>query len=226
MTGDVGVGPFKLASVFLRYPTVELHDGGPYCRDLVRGLEPAVCRPFFARFLDWLVATPAAEVAETYVATFDLSKRRTLYLTYYRYGDTRKRGMSLVTFKETYRRAGFVPVTDELPDYLPIVLEFADLSPKGRSLLTAHRAELEVLRGALQHIGSPYVELIDAVTVLLPRLQRPDRVLVERLRRDGPPHEEVGVEPFAPPEYLGLTPAPGSLSSPAPVVTREYGGSE
>ena len=52
----------------------------------------------------------------------------------------------MIVFKTAYRAAGFVPCDDELPDYLPMVLDFADLCPDGERLLHAHRADLELLR--------------------------------------------------------------------------------
>ncbi len=48
--------------------------------------------------------------------TFDLRRRCALYLTYYRYGDTRKRGMAMLAFKAAYRAAGLEPTDSELPD--------------------------------------------------------------------------------------------------------------
>ena len=119
---------------------------------------PRPAREAFARFLAWLRATPPTEVAQHYVETFDLRRRCALYLTYYRYGDTRKRGMAMLAFKTAYRDAGFVPREDELPDYLPMVLDFAALRPRGERLLHAHRADLELLRRALAKAGTPYAE--------------------------------------------------------------------
>ena len=57
------------------------------------------------------------------VDTFDL-RRRCLYLTYYSFGDTRKRGMSLLQFTAAYRVAGFELAADELPDHLAMLCEF------------------------------------------------------------------------------------------------------
>jgi len=139
------------------------------------------------------------------VATFDLRRRCALYLTYYRYGDTRKRGMSMLAFKNAYRTAGYVPTDEELPDYLPMVLDFAALSSKGTALLHAHRADLELLRRALHDAETPYASVLDAVCAQLPGLGRRQLALVRRAWDDGPPHEDVGIEgtaPFAPPEYL------------------------
>ena len=121
--------PCKLASVLLQYPTSALFDGIAALEEAAAATSPRATRGALAVFLRWLGSTPPAEVAQHYVATFDLRRRCALYLTYYRYGDTRKRGMAMLTFKSAYRAAGFQPSAGELPDYLPMVLEFAALSP-------------------------------------------------------------------------------------------------
>jgi nitrate reductase delta subunit len=164
--------------------------------------QPRAAAAGFAQFLGWLRATPSDQVAQHYVATFDLRRRCTLYLTYYRYGDTRKRGMALLTFKAAYRAAGFEPAEDELPDYLPLVLDFAALQPRGERLLRAHRTDLELLLRALRQAESPYAGVIEAVCALLPALRKPDFAVIAKAWADGPPAEEVGLEPFAPPDYV------------------------
>ncbi|MGB6579842.1 MAG: nitrate reductase molybdenum cofactor assembly chaperone, partial [Streptosporangiaceae bacterium] len=170
--------------------------------EAVAQTSPKASRDAFARFLLWLRATPPTEVGQHYVETFDLRRRCALYLSYYRYGDTRKRGMSMLTFKTAYRAAGFDPSDDELPDYLPMVLDFAALTPRGERLLRAHRADLELLRRALEQASTPYLDVVAAVCALLPRLGRREAGLVHAAWEAGPPREEVGLEPFAPPEYL------------------------
>ena len=197
------VSPFKLASVLLQYPTVALFDGLD-CLDTTAAGSPRASRAAFRRFLAWLRVTPPAEVAQHYVETFDLRRRCALYLTYYRYGDTRKRGMAMLEFKAAYRAAGFEPVTQdgELPDYLPLVLDFAALHPRGERLLRAHRADLELLLRALRQAASPYADVLEAVCAQLPGLRRPDLARVRRSWQEGPPREDVGLEPFAPPGYL------------------------
>jgi nitrate reductase molybdenum cofactor assembly chaperone NarJ/NarW len=196
------VSPYKLASLLLQYPTAVLFDGFDQLDAAAAGVSPRASRESFARFLDWLRATPPTQVAQHYVETFDLRRRCALYLTYFRYGDTRKRGMSMLAFKTAYRTAGFTPTDDELPDYLPMVLDFAALSGRGESMLRAHRADLELLRRALEQAGTPYADVLHAVCAQLPRLGRRDVSLVERAWTDGPPKEDVGLEPFAQPDYL------------------------
>lgn len=196
------VDGFKLASVLLQYPTRAVFDGLDGLDAVAAAVSPRASREPFARFLRWLRATPPTEVAQHYVETFDLRRRCALYLTYFRYGDTRKRGMALLSFKTAYRTADFVPCEGELPDYLPLVLEFAALAPKGASLLRSHRADVELLRRALHQADTPYAYLLDAVCTQLPNLGRRDLALLSRHWESGPPHEDVGLEPFAPPEYL------------------------
>ncbi|MBO0838067.1 MAG: nitrate reductase molybdenum cofactor assembly chaperone [Actinobacteria bacterium] len=195
------VSPYKLASVLLQYPTAALIDGiGVLEAEAAAMPRPAAAG--FGRFLDWLRATPPGEVARHYVATFDLRRRCALYLTYYRYGDTRKRGMAMLTFKAAYRAAGYQPADDELPDYLPLVLDFAALHPRGEKLMRSHQADLELLLRALRQAESPYAGVIEAVCAMLPAMRKPDLAVVARAWADGPPAEEVGLEPFAPPQYL------------------------
>lgn len=199
MSGD---RVFKLASVLLQYPTAPLFAGLGDLDAFAADCGPKPARETFARFLVWLRGSEPTAVAQHYVETFDLRRRCALYLTYYRYGDTRKRGMAMLEFKTAYRAAGFTPGEQELPDYLPMVLEFASLSDRGRKLLQGHRADLELLRRALVKAESPYAYVVQAACAPLPALSRRDLGLVGKSWEQGPPREEVGIEPFAPPEYL------------------------
>lgn len=196
-------GPYKIGSILLQYPTMALFDGVSLLRDAASACRGGARDPFGV-FLGWIERTPPDEVARCYVETFDLRRRCALYLSYYRYGDTRKRGMAMLTYTAAYQAAGFTPPDGELPDYLPMVLEFADLHPRGEKLLRAHRGDLELLLRALRDNESPYASVVEGVCACLPGLRRGDRTLVARLRESGPPAEEVGLEPFAPPGYLGV----------------------
>lgn len=196
------VSPYKLASVLLQYPTAALFDGAGHLAAAAGSISPRASRTAFERFLGWLRCTSPAGVAEHYVATFDLRRRCSLYLTYYRHGDTRRRGMAMLSFTAAYRAAGFEPSHDELPDYLPLILDFAALTPRGEALLRSHRADLELLHRALREAGTPYADLVEAVCAQLPKPSRRDAAIVRRVWEAGPPHEDVGLEPFAPPEYL------------------------
>jgi nitrate reductase delta subunit len=200
---------YQVASLLLGYPDDELLARLPLLRSAVAELPPAVGVPL-TRFLEHLTVTPAQRLRADYVEMFDLRRRCCLYLTYYAYGDTRKRGMALLRFKHAYRAAGLELREGELPDHLAVVLEFAATGDPdtGDRLLREHRAGLELLRLSVTEAHSAYADVLAAVSATLPRLDVRDRDAVLRLAGTGPPTEEVGldpygVEPFAPPEYMG-----------------------
>ncbi|TDC73806.1 nitrate reductase molybdenum cofactor assembly chaperone, partial [Actinomadura sp. 7K507] len=96
---------WQVASLLLGYPDGGLLERRPLLRRAVAGLPASAATPL-GRFLDHLDATPLRQLEADYVATFDHRKRCCLYLSYYAYGDTRKRGMALLRFKQAYEAAG------------------------------------------------------------------------------------------------------------------------
>jgi nitrate reductase delta subunit len=83
-----------------------------------------------------------------------------------------------------------------------MVLDFAALCDRGRRLLHGQRTDLELLRRALQAAEAPYAELLSALCAQLPSLGHRELRQVLAAWESGPPTEKVGLEPFAPPEYL------------------------
>ena len=74
---------------------------------------------------------PLLDLEREYVETFDTRRRCTLNVSYYLFGDTRRRGVSLLRLKRLYKAAGLVLDTDELPDHLPAMLEMQPSRPPG-----------------------------------------------------------------------------------------------
>lgn len=189
---------WQIQSLLLSYPDEELLGRRPMLRAAVPVLPAPIAAPLCG-FLDHLDRTPLPELAADYVATFDHHRRFSLYLTYFSYGDTRKRGMALLRFKHAYRAAGLELGADELPDHLSVVLEFAAIEPAaGKRLLIEQRAGLELLRLGLRETGSPWVGVLDSISATLPPLAGRDQDAVARLAASGPPEEDVGLEPYAP----------------------------
>ena len=188
---------WQTASLLLGYPDEELFARRALLREAVAALPAPVGGPL-GRFLDHLDATAPSALAADYVATFDHRKRCCPYLTYYAYGDTRKRGMALLRFKHAYRATGLVLDDGELPDHLAVVLEFAATgdAEQGRRLLTEHRAGLELLGLALIEADSPWAAVLEAVSATLPPVSGRDHAAVARLAAEGPPEEDVGLEPY------------------------------
>ncbi|MBG0830112.1 nitrate reductase molybdenum cofactor assembly chaperone [Planomonospora sp. ID67723] len=188
-----------VASVLLGYPDDTLYGGRRVLAGSVAALPAGEVRTRLAAFLDHVEATPPTELAAHYVATFDLKRRCCPYLTYYAYGDTRKRGGALLRFKHAFAAAGFELADGELPDHLAVVCELLARGAvrEARRLLIEHRAGLELLRTALRSEDSPYADVVAAVLATLPAASLRDQEAALRLATQGPPAEEVGLEPYA-----------------------------
>jgi nitrate reductase delta subunit len=185
------VTPWQLLSLLLEYPNSELYDA----RDELE--EAAAGRPDIQRFVaSWRTAT-LEELQRRYVETFDFDRRASLHLTYHALGDKRQRGLELVRLKRRFADAGLPLAAAELPDFLPVLLEFAALTPKaGEAILNELRPSLELVRARLHERQSPYAPLLDAVVGALPKPTRAQLEAARRLAAEGPPAELVGLEPF------------------------------
>jgi nitrate reductase delta subunit len=174
----------QVVSLCLGYPDESLLATLPMLRQ-AGGLE---C------FLDHVEQTPLAQLQAEYVETLDLRRRCCLYLTYYTFGDTRDRGVALLEFVAAYRAAGFEVASEELPDHLAVVCEFAARCPdQGVELLQRNRAGVELLALALHESGSAYAEVVDALRAVLPAASQRDVERAMDLARSGPPAEQVGL---------------------------------
>lgn len=196
----------QAASLLLAYPDQHLYDRIPLLRQAARRLPETAGAPL-GRIVEHLAATDQADAERAYVDLFDLRRRCCLFLTYYAYGDTRKRGMALLRVLHAYKSADHHIISDELPDHVSVVCEFAATADmaSGLRLLAENRAGLELIRLALDDLDSPYMHAIDIIRAVLPELAPRDLERARQLALTGPPEEEVGLEAFAPPEYMGAT---------------------
>jgi nitrate reductase molybdenum cofactor assembly chaperone NarJ/NarW len=191
---------WQVVSVLLDYPGEAWRERLPVLVEVVETLPPEVRKPL-ERFLRAASAAGLGELQRNYVETFDVTRRCCLYLTYFAHGDTRKRGLALVQFKQAYRRAGVELDAEELPDHLSVVLEFGASYDRDTAwlLLNDHRAGVEMLRIALAERTSPWHDVVTALVATLPTLKGEDHDKVAALVAQGPPAEEVGLDlaPYA-----------------------------
>ena len=203
MRPQVAPTVFGCASVLLSYPDRDFTSDVAAVYEALERLPGSRARAQLLSVAEWLASMTMVEAAKNYVEVFDLSREICLYLTYYRHGETRERGMALTALVDAFRGAGFEVVPGELPDHLPALLELAATSTVGATVLGEHRMALDALHAALVKRGTPYAEAVAAVRSVLPGPSRKDREALRRYRAGGPPSEKVGLEPFAPPETLG-----------------------
>lgn len=200
-----------LTSLLLDYPDTQWFERLDLFQANAAALPPSVSEPLL-RFLARARQAGASEWQKSYVTTFDMKRKCSLYLSYYSTGDTRRRGTALVTFLDAYRAAGWEFDAAELPDFLPGVLEFSARSQSevADAVLSAHREGVEVLRAALEGMGSPWADVVRAVTLSLPRVDQRTRERVLALVNEGPPTETVGLS--LPMPTFGAPGRPGPVS--------------
>jgi len=191
---------WQVLSLLLEYPTEELIGR----RDVIGAAAaalPAPVREPVCRFLTVLETSPLGQLQRDYVETFDVTRRCCLYLTYFAHGDTRKRGLALVQFKQAFRKAGVEFDAAELPDHLSVVRQLGAVydADTAWKLLNDHRAGIEMLRIALAEKGSAWHDLLLALVATLPELKGEDEEKMVALIAQGPPSEEVGLDlqPYA-----------------------------
>lgn len=167
---------FKLIAALLDYPDegllADLREaiaaqtgGGPAA--LVASLDSdhlfgAADRETLVRFISGLLGENDVVLTEEYVRCFDMTPEHSLHLTHHLFGDDKNRGPALIDLSEYYRSYGFTHDERELPDYLPLMLEFVStLSPEeGRIFLADAAKVLTVLADNLDKAESRYAPLI------------------------------------------------------------------
>ncbi|MFJ4104299.1 nitrate reductase molybdenum cofactor assembly chaperone [Amycolatopsis japonica] len=142
------------------------------------------------RTLAYLEQGDPGELASHYIEVFDRKPRRTLHLSWFLDGDTRRRGETLAALRRFYRDHGFAPAENELPDFLPVILEFAAAaSPDAATqVLTRFHPALKLLHRNMSTMDTPYRDAVAAVLATLPAVPAP-------LPAE-PPAELVGLDPF------------------------------
>ncbi|MFQ6171537.1 nitrate reductase molybdenum cofactor assembly chaperone [Oryzobacter sp. R7] len=190
---------WQVVSLLLDYPDTVLLERIPMLREVVAALASAQRDPLL-EYLDGVAPETLGDLQREYVDTFDVTRRCSLHLTYVTHGDTRRRGVALVEFKQAFRRAGAVLDTDvELPDHLCVVLELGALHDRDTAwdLLTRHRVAIEVLRAGLVRRRSPWSPVLEALRSTLPTLEGDDEAALLKLLAQGPPQEDVGLDSYA-----------------------------
>lgn len=121
-------------------------------------------RAALIRFLDGLKKTGAGAAREKYVAVFDHDPAASLYLSWHRYGNDRSQGKAMAALNGLYRASGFEPLTGDMPDYLPRVLEFMSVCEDWATevILDGFGPELAALEKHLEEVESPHAPLMQA----------------------------------------------------------------
>ena len=167
---------YKLLAKLLDYPSPELMAVLPELRTGLRQGFEATEWIVLDRFLKHLAEQDLTEAQALYVQTFDLTPEHALHLTHHLFGDDKNRGPALIDLTEFYKEFGLElvtraandetgEITNELPDFLPVVLEFAAQleAEEARLFLSQWSKVLSQLAGNLEAAQSVYAPLVRLV---------------------------------------------------------------
>ncbi len=160
----------RALSALLSYPTEPVLQALPEIADAISSsqLFGARERAGIGMLIAKLSARDLFDAQETYVELFDGSRATSLHLFEHLYGDSRDRGDAMVDLKRLYERAGFALATSELPDYLPVLLEYLscrDLA-EARDMLADCAHILKRIARALIARDSAYAGVLQALIVM------------------------------------------------------------
>ena len=112
-------------------------------------------------FINWMSGQSVIEIQQEYVKTFDMTPEHSLHLTHHIFGDDKERGPALIDLQEHFKKEGFEMKPGEIPDYLPLLLEYVatlDEHDSGAFLADANKI-IKILSKNLSKANSPFAEL-------------------------------------------------------------------
>ena len=160
----------KLLSLCLAYPDAEALEALPEMEETAAGLSDLRSRERLSHFMALMKAQSLLKLQEHYTAVFDMNPSASLNLTYHLMGDGEDRGRALAELLEVYRQAGFEPAVNELPDFLPLLLEFLAAAPQAETHEPVMRclAAVPALAGRLKESGSLYAVPLELLSAAVP----------------------------------------------------------
>ncbi|HEY7549939.1 MAG TPA: nitrate reductase molybdenum cofactor assembly chaperone [Hyphomicrobiaceae bacterium] len=188
----------KVLSALLSYPNAELQAAVPEMRaalDAERRL-PRKNRDRLNRLLEEIATRDLYDLQERYVLLFDRTRSLSLNLFEHVHGESRDRGQAMVDLMALYERNGLAIRAGELPDHLPLFLEFlsevSEVEARGLIAETAHI--LEAIRQRLKKRKVPYSSIFSCVLTLAGT--RPQSAIVEALlgKRDDNPEDLAALD--------------------------------
>jgi len=160
----------RVMAALLGYPRAEVREHLPEMREILRseGALSAARQAELDALIDSLSSADPLETEANYVQLFDRGRATSLHLFEHVHGDSRDRGPAMIDLAQTYEKAGLYMTLDELPDYLPAVLEFVSTQPprEARAFLGEMAHIFNALFSALQQRASPYASVLGALLEL------------------------------------------------------------
>ena len=159
----------KVVSLLMQYPDEAYFRALPEIKSLVDNMHRGPRRASIEEFIAHLEGEDAIRAQEQYTALFDMSPSTTLNVTYHLWGDGEKRARLLTRLQQEYTCAGLEKKSPELPDFLPLILEFMASVPEAAQsgAIKTSLKGFETIVERLKPIASHYAGLLEALTELI-----------------------------------------------------------
>jgi len=163
-------GTLRVFAALLSYPDAERRSHLPEMKAIVQR-ERALSATRLAELdalIDTLRRNDPLDVEADYVQLFDRGRATSLHLFEHVHGDSRERGPAMIDLAQTYAKAGLYLADGEMPDFLPVALEFASTQPprEARAFLAEMAHILNAIFAALEQRRSAYASVIGALLEL------------------------------------------------------------
>ncbi len=182
-TPAVASKSLRVLARLLAYPDAELRSHLSAMREVLheeRALQPQRMAELDA-LIEALALAPALETEAAYVELFDRGRATSLHLFEHVHGDSRDRGPAMIDLAQTYEKAGMYLAEGEMPDFLPVVLEFTSTQPpsEAREFLAEMAHIFNAIFAALQQRESAYASVLGALLELAGEKAQPVQIAAE-----------------------------------------------
>lgn len=218
----------KTLSALLTYPTAELQSAVPEMRAALdaEGILPPSARDRLARILEEIATGDLYDIQERYVLLFDRTRSLSLHLFEHVHGESRDRGQAMVDLAQLYERHGLALGTSELPDFLPLFLEFLSTIAEAEARQTiAETVHIQVaLRQRLEKRQSAYADVFAALEIL--SAEKPDTEILNAILAgpDDDPNDLVALDAAWQDEEVKFGPGADAACDPDGIASKIRAG--
>jgi nitrate reductase delta subunit len=187
---------FKALSALLTYPTSELQAAAGAIGEAVTGLPDVPARDRLRGLIDEIANGDVYDLQERYVLLFDRTRSLSLHLFEHVHGEGRDRGQAMVDLMNLYQKHGLSIGAAELPDYLPLFLEFLSTLPLAEAcdLLQQPAHIIAAIAARLRKRNSAYAAVFDALVSLSVPQPKDANVLILLGEPDSDPDDLVALD--------------------------------
>lgn len=212
----------RALAALLGYPSAELL---AHAREIGEALDtegalPRANRRRLEPLIESLAAGELLDLQAEYSDLFDRSRTLSLHLFEHVHGDSKERGQAMIDLGQQYLDRGFLLESKELPDFVPVFLEFASCleAKEAREMLRQPAHVFAALAERLGQRSSPYAEVFHAIVALAGA--RPDATALEELRKNAPSDDPSRLDEEWEDKAIAFTKPAHEMGGPTGIAAR------